>query len=98
MNGARIYEGTDGFIIDIEIVGLESFEDIANTKLYVLVPGSETEEIWEAEMVPGTKTMRSVLFQKPLVKGEYKIQPYFEINSFKGKWGTVSLHVNKKYT
>jgi hypothetical protein len=98
-NDAKIYEGVEGLVIDAHINNVESFTGMVNYKFFVIPPDTKIEEEW-----PVTLEMNDLVFrhvcppEKKLVKGTYKIQPYFELGTFKGRWGTFLLVLHKNYT
>lgn len=98
MSTAKIYEGTLGLTLDIFISGVESFTGIQNAKLFVTPPDTKIEEEWPVTLEMESKVFRHVVLSKPLVRGTYKVQPYFELGDFKGRWGALSFSVSRIYT
>ena len=96
---AKLYEGTTGFVLDVEIDGVASLVGIANAKLFVIPPRSSDEEEWPVTVVVEDKLLRHVVpASAPVVRGTYRIQPYFELDGFKGRWGAITLVVHKEQT
>ena len=96
---AKLYEGTTGFVLDVEIDGVASLAGVANAKLYVIPPRSRDEEEWSVTVEVEDKLFRHVIpADAPVVRGTYRIQPYFELEDFKGRWGSITLVVDKEQT
>lgn len=92
-----IYEGSTGFIIDIEIAGVDSLAGVENEKLIVLPPGASEVEEWTVHSVVNDKVFRHVVAPGVTISpGQYQIQPYFKLGSFEGPWEIVYLDVDRK--
>ena len=87
----NLYEGMIGVVFDIEIVGIDSFTGVENASLHVRRPDG-TEDQWAVTLQMETKVFRHVN-TTPLMVGIYKIQPYFKLGDFQGRWGTVNFRV-----
>ena len=99
MSQAKLYAGTVGFVLDVKINGVESLQGVTGAKFYVVPPRTKEEEIWPVTIEVADKLFRHVIPQdKPVVRGTYKIQPYFELGDFKGRWGMITLQVDKEMT
>ena len=98
MSTAKIYEGTLGLTLDVFISGVESFTGIQNAKLFVIPPDTKIEEEWPVTLEMEAKVFRHVVLLKPLVRGTYKVQPYFELGDFQGRWGALTFSVSKIHT
>lgn len=99
MSDGKIYEGSEGVVFDIAIRNVESFSGMTNAKIFVIPPDTKVEEEWPVTLEMEDKLFRHVCPpDKKLARGTYKIQPYFELGTFKGRWGTVLVPVHKIYT
>lgn len=96
---AKLYEGTTGFVLDIKILNCDNFSGITNAMFFVKPPKSKIEEEWSVTVEVDDGIFRHVVPDDYLlVPGTYRIQPYFEVDDFKGRWGTVTLEVDKEYS
>lgn len=92
-----IYESATGFVIDIEIVGVDSLSDVKNEKLIVLPPGASETEEWAVHSVVNDRTFRHVVPPDgDIIPGQYQIQPHFKLGDFEGPWGIVYLGIERK--
>lgn len=95
-----IYAGTTGVVLDIEMVNIENALLVQNQKLYVRVPNSSEEEIWDCSVVEVGETIvfRHIIPSTyTLVPGTYFIQPYYEYGMWKGRTSTVRRNVLKHF-
>lgn len=90
-----LYEGMIGVVFDIEIVGIDSLTGVQNASLHVMRPDG-TEEQWAVTLQMETNVFRHIS-TTPLVAGRYKVQPYFELGDFQGRWGTVNFKVKNHW-
>ena len=96
---AKIYQGVEGLVVVAHIRNVESFTGLVNAKFFVIPPDTQVEEEWPVTLDTEELTFVHVCPEgKQIVKGTYKIQPYFELGTFKGRWGTFFLVLHKNYT
>lgn len=95
---AKIYEGSKGIVLNVEISGIPDFTLIEYPKFLVLPPNSLDELEWPAEIIVDESVLRCYIPNEyNLIPGIYKIQPYFTYVSFTGRWSTTSFTIYRKF-
>lgn len=91
---AKVYKGDIGIVISVDMQ--EDISTGTNQKFYVKDPAGTTTT-WTATIY-GTDYLRHTIATGEIATaGEYLIQPYIEIGSWKGRGETVTLVVEELY-